>query len=86
MSETIYQKTLRHLEQEGWGEECGFVEDLQARNQQLEAALLEAKSALQWCGGSHDFSPEGQARLGWERIVLPALASISALNLGEKEK
>jgi hypothetical protein len=35
------------------------------------AALVEA---LIWCGGSQDFAPDGVAREGWERVVLPLLA------------
>ena len=29
--------------------------------------------ALQWCGGSGDFAPGGQAEIGWNKIVKPLL-------------
>ncbi|HXD98234.1 MAG TPA: hypothetical protein VN646_16920 [Candidatus Acidoferrum sp.] len=36
----------------------------------LIAALYEA---LEWCGGSPDFAPGGQARAGWQRAVKPLM-------------
>jgi len=35
--------------------------------------LIETLRALEWCGGSGDFSPGGKARVGWRRYVLPLL-------------
>jgi len=29
--------------------------------------------ALQWCGGSGDFAPEGKARKGWKKVCQPLL-------------
>ena len=29
--------------------------------------LKEAIENLQWCGGSNDFSPEGQAKIGYDK-------------------
>lgn len=42
------------------------------RAERLAGALREALGALGWCGGSFDFTPNGQAREGWEGIVVPA--------------
>jgi len=49
-------------------------------------ALLEAKHALFWCGGSDDFSDGGKAREGWLKVVMPvhpqiatALAALDAI-------
>lgn len=36
-------------------------------------AVKELLDALQWCGGSGDFSPEGKAHEGWEKVVIPLL-------------
>lgn len=44
----------------------------------LRAALVQAKDALIWCGGSYDFSLRGQAYKGWLAIVVPAIAAIDA--------
>lgn len=38
--------------------------------------LARAREALVWCGGSADFSPGGQARAGWEKLVQPILRTI----------
>lgn len=35
--------------------------------------IAEYIAALQWCGGSADFAPGGQARKGWEKSVLPLI-------------
>lgn len=40
----------------------------------LRAALARAVAALEWCGGSGDFGPEGGAHDGWRSVVLPVLA------------
>lgn len=44
-----------------------------ARHKDLEDLLHDAISALAWCGGSHDFGPEGKAKRGWEVVVQPIL-------------
>ena len=31
------------------------------------------REALQWCGGSADFAPDGQAHEGWMKLVRPLL-------------
>ena len=33
----------------------------------------EYREALMWCGGSGDFSEEGQAREGWAKLVAPLI-------------
>lgn len=54
--------------------------DLKVRKiSNLKALLKKASEALTWCGGSPDFTPEGQARIGWERIVIPILNEIQGL-------
>lgn len=35
--------------------------------------LSRALEALQWCGGSSDFSPGGKARKGWLLLCQPVL-------------
>jgi hypothetical protein len=35
--------------------------------------IEEYINALRWCGGSSDFAQDGEAREGWEKIVLPLL-------------
>lgn len=44
---------------------------------QQSAEIEKLRDALIWCGGSMDFSPGGQAREGWEKIVHPLIASIN---------
>jgi len=41
---------------------------LRARCEALAEALREAMSDLQWMSGSADFSPEGQAHVGWVKV------------------
>mgnify|MGYP001256695647 CR=1 FL=1 len=41
------------------------IATLTAQNERLTAALRECVSDLIWCSGSNDFSPDGQARVGW---------------------
>ncbi len=36
--------------------------------------------ALIWCSGSNDFSLEGQARVGWEKLCKPLIDEWTALN------
>ena len=33
----------------------------------------EYREALIWCGGSGDFSEEGQAREGWAKMIAPLI-------------
>jgi len=43
---------------------------------ELADRLLKARELLIWCGGASDFAPEGKAREGWLRDVVPFLESI----------
>ena len=65
---------------------------LRGRNQQLEdwnKRLMEdgerMAENLIWCSGSNDFSPEGQAHVGWDKCVRPALDQHTALLAEIKE-
>lgn len=50
---------------------CGkCIRTLDALEQENKALL----DALIWCSGSEDFSLNGKAREGWERIATPLLA------------
>lgn len=40
-------------------------------------ALERAREAMTWCGGSSDFSPEGKAHEGWEKLVRPAILAVN---------
>ena len=53
--------------------------ELSDRVAELESVMSDAYDALIWCGGSADFAPEGQARLGWERVVIPVLEKLREL-------
>lgn len=44
---------------------------------QKDAEIKLLRDALLWCGGSADFQIGGQARIGWEKIVLPLLNETS---------
>jgi hypothetical protein len=54
-----------------------------ARLEELQGRLVEDAEDLSenlvWCGGSYDFAVGGQARTGWERGVMPTLATHRAL-------
>ena len=54
-----------------------------------QKALMATREALIWCSGSIDFSPEGKAHKGWEKIAAPAI-ELSSRILGywvsEREK
>ena len=41
--------------------------------QELISTLDETVECLIWCGGSNDFSPEGQAAEGWRNTVIPVI-------------
>jgi hypothetical protein len=36
-----------------------------------ETEISELIGALEWCSGSKDFAPDGTARVGWEKVVVP---------------
>lgn len=58
--------------------------DAQAAEQVLLASVKELSEALQWCGGSADFGPGGQARVGWETSVQPVLKrAIEAIEMAK---
>lgn len=40
---------------------------------EVEHVVNEYVEALQWCSGASDFAPEGKARAGFEKVVLPLL-------------
>ncbi len=47
--------------------------------------LLErAREALIWTTGSFDFSPEGKARKGYEKVVQPMIGEINDFLKGTK--
>lgn len=48
----------------------GLLSELKEKNE----LITKLKDALSWCGGSADFSPEGQAGEGWKKIVLPLIS------------
>lgn len=86
MSE-LYELIKMRLKQKGWDDSSCLVEDLHKRNQQLEQALLEAKTALEDIGKLASpyvrFISDSPCKV--TILARDALASISALNLGEKE-
>ncbi len=47
---------------------------LEHENGLLRARVAELEEALVWCGGSADFAPGGQARIGWETMCMPLIA------------
>lgn len=44
---------------------------------ELEELLGDAAYAIAWMGGSDDFHPDGDARIGWEKIVKPVMDEAS---------
>jgi len=48
--------------------------------------LREMLGAFQWCSGSDDFAPGGQARGGWGKVVVPLMDYLSAALRNEKEE
>lgn len=46
---------------------------------ELEELLMEAREQLIWCGGSFDFSQEGQAREGWMKGPQATIEKIDEL-------
>ena len=42
----------------------------------ISCLITECVEALYWVSGSPDFQVEGQARQGWERLVMPLLAKV----------
>lgn len=57
---------------------------LQERVAELESLVNECFGALLWCGGSPDFSPEGQAYQGWCTVVVPTLEKAGEVVLSRK--
>ena len=56
---------------------CSSRRTIKKGDSQLCEAFVEIIDeyieALQWCSGSQDFQMEGQARKGWEKIVIPLI-------------
>ena len=53
--------------------------EMDSRLAEAFADILDSYvEALQWCSGSNDFQPDGQARVGWEKIVVPLIRSPKA--------
>ena len=58
-----------------------FWGDPRTRKTEMDVVLAEVIAekideyldALQWCSGSADFGPGGQAKKGWDRCVRPLL-------------
>jgi len=51
------------------------VADLAAQLNAERGKVEKLREALIWCGGSNDFAyPNGIARKGWEKTVIPLLA------------
>lgn len=64
----VYSDLLTLLKVPPGGSVIHAIERLQAENEKLREALV-------WCSGSSDFAPGGQARVGFEKLVLPLLQS-----------
>lgn len=47
--------------------------DWRERAEKAEAKNVKLKEALQWCSGSADFGPGGQAEVGWNGLCRPLL-------------
>jgi len=45
---------------------------------QPDPLINEMREALQWCSGSADFAPDGQARQGWLKIQHLLYSGVSA--------
>jgi len=51
------------------------IEALLKQVEELEGKIEKYKEALIFCSGSSDFSWEGKARIGWERLCEPLLSN-----------
>ena len=69
--EQVLYQNIRVCPKCEWSQE---IEDLESENANLKTQVAGMQEALIWCGGSSDFSyPDGKARQGWEKIVVPFL-------------
>lgn len=46
---------------------CGEIKELRAKLADRDELLLQAQEDLIWCGGSADFGPGGQAKIGYDK-------------------
>jgi len=73
---------MTEIDSEYWKKEYQRDLDLKAKQicedgakiERLEDENKRLREALIWCGGSPDFCPGGQARIGWEKLVIPLLS------------
>lgn len=49
------------------------IQELETENAKLRVDLIEARDALQWCSGAHDFQVGAWASVGFDKIVRPLL-------------
>jgi hypothetical protein len=49
------------------------IAELRVEVDRLQTKVRAMQDALVWCSGSNDFSPGGQARDGWLKLVAPLL-------------
>lgn len=54
------------------------AETYQRELKEAEGLIAELREQLGWCGGSGDFSAEGQAGKAWAKHVIPLLRRVDA--------
>ena len=63
------------------------LEEVEAQNAAMLKRIRKLEEALIWCSAATDFAPEGKAREGFEKLVLPLLNQVGRwTDMGTQKK
>lgn len=71
----LNERNLLYANLKATQERCS---ELLLENRDLRARVRALEEAVVWMSGSSDFAPEGQARVGFEKLVSPLLSKLSS--------